>query len=45
VRDDELVGGGTVLAERALDLQLDPLAGERLPVERPRSPYLFHPAT
>ena len=32
VRDDELLGGGAVLAERALDLELDPLAGERLAV-------------
>ena len=33
VRDDELLGGGAVLAEHPLDLELDPLAGERLAVE------------
>ena len=37
VRDDELLGRGAVLAERALDLQLDPLAGERLAVEGERA--------
>ena len=36
VRDDELLGGGAVLAEGPLDLELDPLAGERLTVERER---------
>ena len=33
VRDHELLGGRTMLAEHPLDLELDPLAGERLAVE------------
>ena len=37
VRDGELLRCGAVLAERALDLELDPLAGERLPVEGERA--------
>ena len=36
VRDDELLGRSAVLAEGALDLELDPLAGERLAAERER---------
>ena len=36
VRDDELLRGRPVLAEGALDLELDPLAGERLAGERER---------
>ena len=34
VGDDELVCGGAVLAEHALDLELDPLAGQRLAAQR-----------
>ena len=37
VRDHELLGRGAVLAERALDLELDPLARERLAVEDERA--------
>ena len=37
MRDDEILCGGAVLAERALDLELDPLAGERLAAERERA--------
>ena len=37
VRDDELLRGGAVLAERALHRELDPLAGQRLAVERERA--------
>jgi hypothetical protein len=37
VRDDDLVGSGAVLAERALDLEFDPLAGERLAVAHQRT--------
>ena len=41
VRDDELLGSRAVLAERALDLELDPLGGERLAVERQTPPSPF----
>ena len=34
VRDDELVAAAAVVGERALDLELEPLAGERLAAER-----------
>ena len=37
VRDDELLGRRAVLAEGTLDLELDPLAGERLAAERQRA--------
>ena len=34
VRDDELLGGAALVGERALHLELDPLARERLAAER-----------